>query len=251
MPRCKPLLYTSVPFTAACRTRVVPMLRIFCLLLLISGSGCTVVGHAIGSYADRKNTRTFDLPLDSALCMLSEGDSVSVILRSEDSLRGEYAGMEILSFDNESVLHAVRPAAAAENRTDVYPGDTLILERHSRPAQQITYVHAEPNRLVYFDSTQGTVRYLLFEHVARLSRRDGRPITKPYHEQLRDGTFAQKRAFRLRVGADVRRIDTTAMQSVRFTYTPGSGRLVGALFGLVFDAVQIHSLLNWKMNIYF
>jgi hypothetical protein len=218
--------------------------------LLFGGSGCSIIGHAIGAYSDRSGIRPICLRADSALGILSTGDSIIVDFHSAESLRGIYLGTGVPTAD--MLPDAIQAAATMDDAsgTMVLPGERLLLERPHRDPEWVIFVAAEPQRLLYFDSTRSMVRPLLYEYISRLSRGDGRVIEKPYRNRVADGTFDRVISMRLGVDSGVCMIDTTTIRTIQFRQKPTSGRALGFLIGAIFDIVAIQGILNFQMDIW-
>jgi hypothetical protein len=203
--------------------------------LIVGASSCTVIGYGIGRWDDRKNVVVTEESPGRAVERIDQGDSITLRLRGGELLRGTYAGVHSPGASELKAGLPRRPIEECEERLFIRPGDELLLEREGRGPEQVYYVSAEHNRLLYTDSVRTTVRPLLFEHISRLTRCGGISVAKPYSDRVTDGTFGTMTMLQLLTDDGVRGVDTTAIEAVLFDEVPIGSRLLGLALGCLLD----------------
>ncbi len=208
-------------------------------VVLLGGSGCTLLGYWAGSEIDESNEEYLALSPDSALTLLETGDKVVCQFDDGSMMTGKYAGMTMPSREQlTEMLHARREADCAGGGT-VQIGEELVLHRRERAPEQVLFLGADAQRLWYMTPDGSQARLLLFGHITRLIRCDGTELTPPFEPMVRKGVFDSPRFLRLLQGNTSRNLDTAKIVNMYFLHRPLTGRMALTLLGAVTDGVLL------------
>lgn len=117
-------------------SKLFPWLITFIILITVV-SGCSIIGLSVGALADADNPDRADYPADK-FNQIKPGKKIEIVLRSDDTLKGEFKGidqmseLEYESFFNEFINES------NEIHTVPAPGDTITILDFS--GDEFTYV---------------------------------------------------------------------------------------------------------------
>jgi hypothetical protein len=214
-----------------------------CLLILLSQTGCTIMGAAIGARADRNNPRQIAIDKDK-LHRTKPGVDIRLVFRDGKILDGEYVGYSRLSDAEYARLLGQNDSQVLRQMSFPGPETPALITRDNGHQFTAFLTGVDYDSLVVWvpeDSTRNVLPIKSVKYIERPGTEDGAGAhvfdMAMLRKLLDEHDLPLASVISIRTEAGVKQIPIDEIQHVQILKRGATNMIIGTLVGLTGDCL--------------